>query len=108
MFKYQNQAQSVNNSNAVQNQRFANLLRSIKPADNLLDYKLKHLTEVLRDTLETLHDGISEDEPTTYLLNQVNKVMALFEMLVGLLPEDSEYFQSVTLVCDELLTQKCA
>lgn len=101
-------AQSVNNSNAVQNQNFATLLRSIKPADNLLDYKLKHLIEVLRDNLEILHDGINEDEHRNYLQNQINKTMALFEMLVGLLPEDKEYFQSVTLVCDELLTQKSA
>lgn len=100
--------QSVNNSSAVQNQNFATLLRSIKPADNLLDYKLKHLIEVLRDSLETLHDGINEDEPRDYLLNQSNKSIAIFEMLIGLLPEESDYFQSITLVCNELLTQKSA
>lgn len=108
MFKSSKQAQSVNNSSAAQSQKFATLLRSIKPTDDLLDYKLKHLIEVLRDSLETLHDGINEDEPRNYLLNQSNKVMALFEMLVGLLPEDSDYFQSVTLVCDKLLTKKSA
>lgn len=108
MFKCPKQAQSVNNSNAVQSQKIVTLLRSIKPADNLLDYKLKHLIEVLRDTIETLHDGINEEEPRNYLLNQSNKTIALFEMLVDLLPNDNEYFQSVTLVCDELLTQKSA
>ena len=122
MFKPSTQAQSVNNSSVAQSQKFATLLRSIKPADDLLDYKLKHLIEVLRDSLDSLHDGINEDEPRNYLLNQSNKVMALFEMLVGLLPEDSyddivkvfntkedsDYFQSVTLVCDELLTKKSA
>ena len=82
-------AQSVNNSSAVQNQNFATLLRSIKPADNLLDYKLKHLIEVLRDSLETLHDGINEDEPRDYLLNQSNKSIAIFEMLIGLLTQKS-------------------
>jgi hypothetical protein len=108
MFKSSKQAQSVNNSSVAQSQKFATLLRSIKPADDLLDYKLKHLIEVMRDSLDSLHDGINEDEPRNYLLNQSNKVMALFEMLVGLLPEDSDYFQSVTLVCDELLTKKSA
>ena len=108
MFKPSTQAQSVNNSSATQSQKFATLLRSIKPADDLLDYKLKHLIEVLRDSLDSLHDGINEDEPRAYSLNQSNKTMALFEMLVGLLPEDSDYFQSVTLVCDELLTKKSA
>ena len=106
MFKCPKQAQSVNNSNAVQSQKFVTLLRSIKPADNLLDYKLKHLIEVLR--IETLHDGITEEQPRNYLLNQSNKTIALFEMLVDLLPNDNEYFQSVTLVCDELLSQKSA
>ncbi len=108
MFKNRIEAQSVNNSSAAQSQKFATLLRSIKPTDDLLDYKLKHLIEVLRDSLDSLHDGINEDEPRNYLLNQSNKVMALFEMLVDLLPEDSDYFQSVTLVCDELLTKKSA
>lgn len=63
MFKSSKQAQSVNNSSAAQSQKFATLLRSIKPADDLLDYKLKHLIEVLRDSLDSLHDGINEDEP---------------------------------------------
>jgi hypothetical protein len=108
MFKNRIEAQGVNNSSTAQSQSFATLLRSIKPADNLLDYKLKHLIEVLRDNLEILHDGINEEEPRNYLLNQSNKTIALFEMLVDLLPNDNEYFQSVTLVCDELLTKKSA
>ena len=87
MFKNRIEAQGVNNSSTAQSQSFATLLRSIKPADNLLDYKLKHLIEVLRDNLEILHDGINEEEPRNYLLNQS---------------------KSVTLVCDELLTKKSA
>lgn len=99
----------MNNSNEVaQHQRTFELIKELSSIDILLDYKLRNMIEVLRDNIEDLHTEINEDEPREILLIRSNKVTALFEMLVDLLPKSPDYFEKVQILSNNLLTQKTA
>lgn len=84
------------------------MINELSSVDYLLDYKLRNMIEVLRDNIEDLHTEINEGETRETLLIRSNKVCALFEMLVDLLPKTPDYFEKVQMLTGRLLTQKSA
>ena len=86
----------------VYKEHLIHLVEIVRPSDSLLDYKLKHLIEVIKDNLDGLHDEINHEEPRRLLLERSNKVMALFEMLKDLLPQSDCYFEQVNETCNHV------
>lgn len=78
------------------------LVCDVQPQDDLLDFKLRNLIDVLRDNLDNLHDDINNEEPRHLLLARSNNISALFEILRDLLPSNDSYFEQVNDMCCHL------
>ena len=78
------------------------LVCDVQPQDDLLDFKLRNLIDVLRDNLDNLHDDINNEEPRHLLLVRSNNISALFEILRDLLPSNDSYFEKVNNMCCHL------
>ena len=78
------------------------LVGAVQPQDDLLDFKLRNVIDVLRDSLDNLHNDINNEEPRHLLLERSNNISALFEILRDLLPSNDSYFEQVNDMCCHL------